>query len=65
MPSVSSVVAIIPAAGKGARVGASLPKQFIEIAGAPILIHTLRKFDQCHAIDENLRGFACSARRRL
>ena len=49
---MSFVVAIIPAAGKGARVGASLPKQFIEIAGASILIHTLRKFDQCDAIDE-------------
>jgi 2-C-methyl-D-erythritol 4-phosphate cytidylyltransferase/2-C-methyl-D-erythritol 2,4-cyclodiphosphate synthase len=49
---VSAVVAIIPAAGKGARAGSSLPKQFIEIAGAPILIHTLRKFDECDAIDE-------------
>ncbi len=49
---MSSVVAIIPAAGKGARLGAAVPKQFIEIAGAPILVHTLRQFDACDAIDE-------------
>jgi len=47
-----SVVAIIPAAGKGTRLGGSTPKQFLEIARAPILIHTLRRFDACHSVDE-------------
>ena len=43
-------VAIIPAAGSGSRFGGQTPKQFIEIAGAPIIIHTLRKFDECEDI---------------
>jgi 2-C-methyl-D-erythritol 4-phosphate cytidylyltransferase len=43
-------IAIIPAAGSGSRFGGHTPKQFIEIAGAPIIIHTLRRFDECEAI---------------
>lgn len=37
---------IIVAGGKGERMGASTPKQFLELAGKPILIHTLEKFKQ-------------------
>jgi 2-C-methyl-D-erythritol 4-phosphate cytidylyltransferase/2-C-methyl-D-erythritol 2,4-cyclodiphosphate synthase len=44
-------VAIIPAAGSGSRLGGTVAKQFIEIAGAPILIHTLRRFEACADID--------------
>lgn len=36
--------AIIVAGGKGLRMGADLPKQFIPIAGKPILMHTLECF---------------------
>jgi 2-C-methyl-D-erythritol 4-phosphate cytidylyltransferase len=43
-------VAIIPAAGSGSRFGGQIPKQFIEIAGAPIIVHTLRRFDECEEI---------------
>jgi 2-C-methyl-D-erythritol 4-phosphate cytidylyltransferase len=43
-------IAIIPAAGSGARFGGQIPKQFIEIAGAPIIVHTLRRFDECEEI---------------
>lgn len=43
-------IAIIPAAGSGARFGGQIPKQFVEIAGAPIIIHTLRRFDDCDEI---------------
>lgn len=35
---------IIVAGGKGLRMGSDLPKQFIPIAGKPILMHTLEKF---------------------
>jgi len=35
---------IITAGGIGKRMGSHLPKQFIEIAGKPILLHTLEKF---------------------
>jgi 2-C-methyl-D-erythritol 4-phosphate cytidylyltransferase len=40
----SQKVAIIVAGGSGSRMGSSLPKQFIEIGGMPILMHTLRLF---------------------
>jgi 2-C-methyl-D-erythritol 4-phosphate cytidylyltransferase len=43
-------IAIIPAAGSGSRFGGQTPKQFIEIAGAPILTHTLSRFDACEEI---------------
>ena len=36
--------AIIVAGGKGLRMGREIPKQFIPIAGKPILMHTLEKF---------------------
>lgn len=38
--------AIIVAGGKGLRMGGEIPKQFIPVAGKPILMHTLEKF-QC------------------
>ena len=34
--------ALIPAAGSGSRMGADLPKQYVEIAGAPMLQHAVR-----------------------
>lgn len=36
--------AIIVAGGKGERMGATTPKQFLELAGKPILMHTIEKF---------------------
>lgn len=45
-------VAIILAAGSGTRFGADRPKQFLEIGGKPLLIHTLEKFQDCRLIDE-------------
>ena len=35
---------IIVAGGKGERMGANIPKQFLELAGKPILMHTIQKF---------------------
>ena len=35
---------IIVAGGKGLRMGTDLPKQFLEINGLPILMHTIRQF---------------------
>ena len=46
-----SVLAIIPAAGTGIRMGGSTPKQFLSLEGIPIFVHTLRKFAACEAID--------------
>ena len=47
-----SVLAIIPAAGVGVRMGGGTPKQFLSIEGVPIFVHTLRKFVSSDAIDE-------------
>ena len=38
------VFAILPAAGLGTRMAGPQPKQFMELDGAPILIHSLRAF---------------------
>jgi 2-C-methyl-D-erythritol 4-phosphate cytidylyltransferase len=34
--------ALVPAAGVGRRVGASIPKQYLELAGRPVIEHVLR-----------------------
>jgi 2-C-methyl-D-erythritol 4-phosphate cytidylyltransferase len=47
-----SVLAIIPAAGTGVRMGGGTPKQFLSLDGVPIFVHTLRKFVASDAIDE-------------
>jgi 2-C-methyl-D-erythritol 4-phosphate cytidylyltransferase len=54
-----SVFVIIPAAGLGTRMAAQAggvrgrpSKQFTEIGGAPILVHTLKKFDAVDAVTE-------------
>lgn len=36
--------AIIVAGGSGSRMGGAVPKQFLELAGKPILVHTIEKF---------------------
>ena len=43
-PQVMQVFAILPAAGVGTRMAASQPKQFLELNGLPILIHSLKAF---------------------
>jgi 2-C-methyl-D-erythritol 4-phosphate cytidylyltransferase len=45
-------LAIIFAGGSGARMGSGLPKQFIEVNGKPIIIHTLDIFEDHPDIDE-------------
>lgn len=43
--------AIILAGGKGTRVNAGIPKQFVEIFGKPVLIYTIEKFQNHPGID--------------
>ena len=45
-------VAIIPAGGTGKRMGSRLPKQYLSLAGFPILVHTLKPFQRSPLIDE-------------
>lgn len=45
-------IAIIFAGGSGVRMGAGIPKQFLEINGKPILVHTLQIFQYHDMIDK-------------
>ncbi|HLM01929.1 MAG TPA: 2-C-methyl-D-erythritol 4-phosphate cytidylyltransferase [Pyrinomonadaceae bacterium] len=44
--------AIIVAAGSGKRFGGQTAKQFLEILGKPLVIHTIQRFEICPEIDE-------------
>lgn len=44
-------VAIVVAGGQGTRFGGKRPKQFLEINGIPVIIHTLRRFEQSRQIE--------------
>jgi len=48
------VVALIPAAGRGIRMGTKEKKPYLTLAGKPILAHTLSVFEQCSLIDETI-----------
>lgn len=45
-------VAIIAGAGHGTRMSRGRAKQFLELAGTPIIIHTLKRFERCADIHE-------------
>lgn len=46
-----NTLAVIPSAGFGRRMGGTTPKQFLEIAGRPILEWTLSRFEACPEVD--------------
>ena len=43
--------ALIPCAGTGSSSGARIPKQYVDLAGQPMLWHTVAAFDACPQID--------------
>jgi len=45
-------IAVIPAAGIGSRMHTDRAKQILELAGAPLLVHTLRRFEECDAVHQ-------------
>jgi 2-C-methyl-D-erythritol 4-phosphate cytidylyltransferase len=45
-------VAIIVAGGRGVRFGGNRPKQFLELNGTPIIIHTLKQFERSQEIEK-------------
>lgn len=49
---MSKNIAIIFAGGSGARMGSGMPKQFLEVGGKPVMIHTLELFDEHEQIDK-------------
>jgi 2-C-methyl-D-erythritol 4-phosphate cytidylyltransferase len=48
------VVAVIPAAGRGRRMGGEKPKSSLSLGGIPLLRHTLQRFEACSQVDEVL-----------
>lgn len=49
---MSRIAAIVPAAGLGTRMGAELPKQFLELDGVPLIVFTMRRLAACSAITD-------------
>lgn len=49
--SFPSYIALIPAAGVGARMGAAVPKQYATLAGKPMLQHVMETFVASPQID--------------
>jgi 2-C-methyl-D-erythritol 4-phosphate cytidylyltransferase len=47
-----SVCAVVPAGGTGTRMGGTVPKQFLELNGKPILYYTLKTLQDCGIISE-------------
>ena len=45
-------VAVVLAGGTGTRVGLSIPKQLIKIAGKPIIEHTIAAMQESPVVDE-------------
>ncbi len=56
---------ILPAAGSGARMESITPKQFLQLAGEPILIHTIKVFAGCPAIHCIILAVAASQEARV
>jgi 2-C-methyl-D-erythritol 4-phosphate cytidylyltransferase len=49
---MNRIAAILPAAGLGTRMGAETPKQFLELDGTPIVIHSLRRIASCPLVTD-------------
>ena len=62
---MTRVTAILPAAGMGTRMGGETPKQFLELDGVPILLHTLRRLASCDAITEIILATRADEVRRM
>ncbi|MBI4417823.1 MAG: 2-C-methyl-D-erythritol 4-phosphate cytidylyltransferase [Ignavibacteriales bacterium] len=52
MTSRPKIYAIIPAAGSGTRLGGPTAKQFVQLGETPLLVHTLRRFEETSQVDE-------------
>ena len=52
MTSSARHFALVPAAGSGARFGAEVPKQYLPLAGRPVLYHTLMALLACPHLEK-------------
>ncbi|MEC9005530.1 MAG: 2-C-methyl-D-erythritol 4-phosphate cytidylyltransferase [Nitrospirota bacterium] len=46
------ISAIVPAGGRGVRMGSDVPKQFLTLGDVPLLVHALQTFESCSIISE-------------
>jgi len=44
-------IAMVLAGGSGTRLGSSIPKQFLPVAGKPVIVYTLEALESAHNID--------------
>lgn len=44
-------IAIVLSGGMGERMGTGVPKQYLNVAGKPIVVHTLEQFQHCGMVD--------------
>ena len=44
-------IAVVLSGGTGTRMGAEFPKQYMELAGKPVLVHTLEQIQRCGALE--------------
>ena len=49
---------MIPAAGVGSRMGSELPKQYIELGDAPVIVHTIRSITRFKSLKGILVGLS-------
>src|SRR5215469_16972345 len=49
---MNRIAAILPAAGLGTRMGAETPKQFLELEGTPLVIHSVRRIASCPLVTD-------------
>jgi len=49
---ITRTVALVPAAGRGLRMGGSVPKQFLALGGQPLILYSLRALQTSSIIDE-------------
>ena len=47
-----TIWAVLPAAGIGRRMGSNIPKQYLSIDGAPLLLHSLRRLSAVKKIEK-------------
>ena len=58
MASKDGVIAVVPAAGIGRRMGSQIPKQYLPLVGATVIEHTLDALLSCAVIDGIVVGVA-------
>ncbi len=52
MAADARVVALVPAAGRGVRLGAPIPKALVPVCGAPLLVHAVRGLLTAGCVDQ-------------